>query len=219
MLKKESEWIQNILEKLQINSSTRILNFGSQTLKQLKYQPYLRNFILRINQYNAEIINLDIKEGEGVDIVGNILENSVANKLAGFKFDIILLNNVLEHVESIESICQRIESIIASGGHIIFSGPYKYPKHLDPIDNMFRPEVKDVSSLFPKCRVIESEIIKDITYFENLLSSPSNFISEVVRLLLPFYKYYKWKNIVLPKIKWLNKNFEVTCVLLKKINK
>lgn len=219
MLNKESNWIQNILEKLEINSSSKILNFGSQTKKQLQNQPALRNVVLKIYQCNSKLINLDINEGEGVDIVGNILEDSFASKLSKLNFDIILVNNVLEHVENIELICQQLQSIIKIGGYIIFSGPYKYPKHLDPIDNMFRPEVEEVAKYFPKCKILESALLKEVTYSGYILSSPRIFISEIARLLIPFYKYNKWKTIVISKLKWLNKHFQVICVHLQKVDK
>jgi len=217
MLKNESIWIKQKLSELNISNNTKILNFGSQSKKKLVYQPFFRrNVLAYILDRRAKIINFDIEDSEGVDIFGDILDVSVFKKLKEMEFDIVLLNNVLEHVDNIKGICERIELILPAGSNVLFTGPYKYPVHLDPIDNLFRPRPEDLIKLFYQCRVLSSSIVKEINYFQKITSNFSTFIIEVTRILTPFYKFNKWRSIVVPKWKWLFKSFEVTVAFIEK---
>ena len=109
-----------------------------------------------------------------------------------------------------------MEEILPKGGYLLFSGPYIYPKHLDPIDNLFRPESNDLIKYFNALDIVEESILKDYTYFYYLSRNWRLFIGTFIRILSPFYKFNKWRTIVIPKLRYLNRNYEVTCVLLRK---
>ena len=49
-----------------------------------------------------------------------------------------------------------------------------------------------------------------------LFSSPLELLFSLIRLSAFYYKFNKWKHVVVPKYKWLFKNFEVTTALFKK---
>ena len=217
MLIKEAEYLKTLLDSLNITENTILLNVGSQNKQYLKENPHINeNIIIPILQSKATLINFDLLPGEGVDINGDIYDETVFQKLKDLKPDIILLFNILEHVSEIDKFANKIENIINNNGYIIFSGPYKYPKHFDPIDNMFRPEPIELNQLFKNCKLIKSKIIidyKDIYYQTRSLKI---FIKTFLRYLAPFYKYKKWKEVVLPRLKWLFKNFEAVIVLLQK---
>ncbi|OBQ33891.1 MAG: hypothetical protein AN485_17485, partial [Anabaena sp. MDT14b] len=44
-------------------------------------------------------------------------------------------------------------------GYIFVTVPYKYPYHRDPIDTMFRPDIQELSSLFPDFKIVNGEIL------------------------------------------------------------
>lgn len=125
---------------------------------------------------------------------------------------------MLEHIEKIEPFCRRISELLEKNGIIIFSGPYDYPVHYDPIDNGFRPKVDDVVKLFPGFKILKSEIVTDFNYSFYLFNNYKLFLLTFLRVLIPFYKFKKWKKVVLPKFKYWNKNFKVTCIIIQKIN-
>lgn len=213
---KESEYLKTIIEELPIDDNTNILNIGSQSESYIKTQPYIRrNIVEPTKKKKAKIVNLDIFEGPGVDLVGDITDKRFAEEIKN-KFNIIYSFNVLEHVTDIAKFTRALESIVPSGGYILISVPYKYPIHYDPIDNGFRPKPNELLNYFTNCEIQKSEIVQDFTYWYYLTSSPKRIITEIVRILTPFYRFNKWKKVVIPKIKWINKKFEVTCVLLKK---
>jgi len=216
MLIKESEYLKELLELLP-KEKLKVLNFGSQSKEYIKRQPHInKNIILPILQKGHTLFNVDIVEMEGVDLVGDIFDDEFYSKLIKKDFDVILVFNLLEHVNDISLMVEKIQGIIPKGKFIIFSGPFSYPKHYDPIDNLFRPDIEEVTKLFNKCVLIKGKKVKDFKYIKYLILFPTSFISLILRTFAFFYKYDKWKNIIIPKYMWLFKNFETTCVLFRK---
>ena len=217
MLIKESEYLKELICALP-KENLKILNFGSQSSKYLKKQPYIyENIINTVIKEGHTITNLDLQDVDGVDLVGDIFNDDFFLKLKEMNFDVIFVFNILEHVTKLELMISRLQELVKSGKYILFSGPYKYPFHMDPIDNMFRPDVNEVSNLFNKCVKISGKQLLDYPYSKYLFKSSFVFIKEVFRIVAFFYKFEKWKKVVLPKLKWIFTRFEVTCVLFKKL--
>lgn len=216
MLVNEAKWIGELINYLPLTKDSVVLNFGSQTLKYNKESKHLIDFVVNPIKQKCQLKNLDLQKSAGIDYSGDILDDTFFNKLTSIQFEGIFLCNVLEHVTNIEGIAQRVGKLIKPGGFLIFSGPYEYPIHYDPIDNGFRPKVEDVICLFENFKIIQAEIVTDYTYSYYLKKNNKQLILTFVRVLTPFYKYYKWKNVVLPKFKWWNKQFKVTCVFMQK---
>lgn len=216
MLIKESIFLKELIQELP-KKNLKVLNFGSQSSTFLKSQPYIyENIIKPTLELGHTIENLDIRNVEGADIVGDIFDDVFFAKLKEMHFDVIFVFNLLEHVSDLELMVARIQELISKGKYIIFSGPYKYPVHLDPIDNGFRPDVQQVTRLFTNCNLVRGEAVVDYTYKRYLFSSPKFLLINFVRLTAFFYKYNKWRKVVIPKYRWLFKKYEVTCVLLEK---
>lgn len=216
MLIKEAIWLGEQIDKISLTNKSIVLNFGSQTFKYNKDKEYILDFFIEPLKNKCQIKNLDLQSGPGIDYSGNILDDSFFSKLSSIQFDGVLVCNVLEHVTDIESIVARICRIVKPGGFILFSGPYKYPIHHDPIDNGFRPTIKEVEMLFENFKTVNAAVVKDYTYFDYLRKNPKLLLTSFVRLLLPFYKFKKWKEVFLPRFKWVNRQFQITCVLMKK---
>lgn len=216
MLIKEAEWIGTQIPTLPLKRKSVVLNFGSQTLKYNKEKKHLIDFVIGPIRQKCQLKNLDLQEGYGIDYSGDIFDDTFYNKLASIQFDGVLLCNVLEHVENIKGITKRIAKIIKPGGFLIFTGPYEYPKHYDPIDNGFRPEIKEVANLFNNFKIIQAEIVIDYTYAYYLRKNKKLLLPRLVRILTPFYRFNKWKDVVIPRLRWWNKPYKVTCILMQK---
>lgn len=217
MLIKESLWIKEVINGLNLPHGTKILNIGSQDEKYLKWQYYIKENILdTCAEKGYQIVNLDIKPGKGIDIVGDICKEETQIKLKRMKISIIFLFNILEHVPDIQLFCNSIEKILPKEGYILFSGPYDFPKHLDPIDNLFRPKPDDLLQYFNDSNLVDSVILEDYTYSYYIFRSWRQFFNTILRILSPFYKFRKWRTIVIPKLRYLNKPYKTTGVILKK---
>jgi len=219
MLINEAKWIHQVIKKIPIKKNRVVLNFGSQNVNYNKANSHILEYVINPLKNECIVKNLDVQSGINIDYSGDILNDDYYSYLLAQHFDGVLLNNVLEHVADYKELAFRVGQIIEPGGFLIFTGPYKYPLHLDPIDNGFRPNINEIADLFKGFEVIEGRIIEDFTYSYYLKNNLSLLLVTVLRVLTPFYRFNKWKNIVLPKFLWWNKNFEVTCVLLQKEKK
>jgi hypothetical protein len=123
---------------------------------------------------------------------------------------------VLEHVADIRLVCDRVQELLAANGFIVFTGPRNFPKHYDPIDNGFRPDIREVEALFPGLKYIRGEVVTDYTYRYYLTKNFKSLVKTILRILAPFYRFEKWKSVVIPKFAYWNQNFTVTCVILQK---
>jgi SAM-dependent methyltransferase len=216
MLINEAKWIGAIIPSLPLTKESIVLNFGSQSLKYNNENKQLMDFVINPLKERCQLRNLDVQTGPGIDYSGDLFDDVFFKKLKLIRFEGVLLCNVLEHVTNIEELARRVGELIKPGGFLIFTGPYQYPVHYDPIDNGFRPEVDEVVGLFAGYQKVKGDIITDFNYSYYMLSSCKQFSLMLLRVVTPFYKYKKWKRVVLPKFLWWNRAFMVTCVLMKK---
>jgi len=150
----ESKWIKEVLNKIEVAKDNNIaLNLGSSTsyFREVA-QPHIQNQVLAPLIKNGwNVINVDLKYSEGVDIVGDICsENFLQNVPSA---SLVICTNLLEHVKDISLVIKNLLGSVIHDGYILLTVPYKFRKHLDPIDNMFRPTPNEIVNLFPQGRI------------------------------------------------------------------
>lgn len=223
----ESIWISEHIFKY-AKSGDKLLNIGSSTFDfRSIIQPHIeQNIFSKLKERGIATIHTDIQNSKGVDLVGNLLDEEFVKVLEKEKFDFILCSNLLEHLEEINPICHIIERILKKNGFAIITVPYNYPYHLDPIDNMFRPTVKELAEKFSALEHLNGEILEaksynsklnttENNYFQKLKNNPKMLLLILIRSLLPFYKFSVWKKTIFGVLR-LFRPFSVTCLVLKK---
>lgn len=219
MLINESLWLKNAIKSLPLPQGAKVLNFGSQRLRSLRFQPYIqKNIYLSVAEKQWNMVNFDLVPGEGVDISGDIMDDEILRKVISYNFNALFLFNVLEHVVDIALIAHRIGLIVPANGYLLVSVPYHYPVHNDPIDNRFRPTPEELARYFPGFTVLRSEIVYDHTFLYYLTNNINVLVKFIFRLATPFYKYNNWKTQV-AKLPYLFKKFSVTVLALQKVSK
>jgi len=162
VLEQEAVWLGKALAARA--GISPLLCLGSSTEKYRTVdQPYIDEFIYRpLKDRGVEVVNLDIKLAEGVDVVGDITDPSFRNsQLSCRSWGAVLCSNLLEHVEDPGQICRAIEDVLPVGGFAFVTGPKRYPLHNDPIDTLFRPSPEELSKFFPRMMVEEGEEVPD----------------------------------------------------------
>lgn len=220
MIEKEAIWLgKEILELSKEFGHPHVLNVGSSTLDFRKNgQPHIdREIFAPLRKAQVSITHLDMKKEEGVDIVGDLTDPSFLQKIQK-KYNIILCNNLLEHVENPQEICSALLSAVTVDGYIVLSVPYCYPYHNDPIDTMLRPSPTELHHFFPKTQIVREAIIEiPDTHFRLLVRNPKDLLIFGLRLVTPFYKPGSWRKIV-AGVPHLFKPFQVSCLIIKKNN-
>lgn len=213
MLFEEAKFIGKIMYELNPEDVFPLCNLGSSNDELAKLrQPWIDEFIFKpARDSDYKVVNIDIKEHPGVDLVGDVTDPRFMEKLKLLGFKSVICSNLLEHVpnESVIDICDSLMQFIPKKGYLFISGPYKFPYHPDPIDTMFRPNIKELSLLFPDTTQIEGKIITS-----NDHRKPIELIKNIVRIFLPFYKPKEW--LFFPRqFPWLFRNYKATCIVLQ----
>ena len=213
MLCEEAKFIGKIMYELDPKDVFPLCNLGSSNDELAKLrQPWIDEYIFKpARESNYKVVNVDIKEHPGVDLVGDVTDPKFMNNLKEMGFKSVICSNLLEHVpkESITEICESLIEFIPTNGYMFVSGPYKFPYHPDPIDTMFRPNIEEMAECFPNTTLIEGSIITS-----NDHRKPLELIKNIARIFMPFYKPKEW--LFFPRqFPWLFRNYKATCIVLQ----
>lgn len=111
-------------------------------------QPYIWKNLLKPLKEKNKLINLDLKENKGIDIVADCCNMSI---IKDDSYDVVLFNSGIEHINEPKKALAEIKRVLKKEGFAIISAPGVYPKHNDPIDTMLRlPDKKSWKLLLEK---------------------------------------------------------------------
>ena len=227
MFREEAEKIGNILESYEKNDINPVLEIGSSTYKfRNKIKPHIaKNIHSKLSNRGIKIIlsdfkpDLDIKNSED-QIIGDVFDEKVFNKMQDVKPKCILLCNILEHVNNPNDLCKRILQIANEKTIIVVTVPFSFPYHRDPIDTLFRPSPKELVANFTDVELIHKEIIEGTNFGEqlkelSLFSAFSRIAKEVIKIIIHLITF-QIKKIKYSRLFWLRKNYSVSLVVMKK---
>lgn len=191
----ESQWIGQRLAAIPDGNLFPLLNVGSSTLEfRTRTQPYIdQNIFAPLRVRGGKVVHLDMKQAPGVDVVGNLLDARFLEELSAMKIHSVMVSNLLEHVTNPQELCGVLLKLVMPGGYIIVTGPHQYPFHLDPIDTMFRPTIKEMHAYFPQTTIIDSAIIDGGNWRQwNVAERGRPLWRMILRLSIPIYRPRKW---------------------------
>jgi hypothetical protein len=184
MFEAEAQRLCEIL--LERGDVSPLLNLGSSTAAfRVHVKPHIEDRLFApLREAGIEIAHCDLKAGEGVDIVGDILDPVVRRRLAGRGFRCVLAANLLEHVADRAAAAAACEEIVGLGGLILATVPSSAPYHADPIDTLFRPDPCELAALFRRSRMLSEEEVTGPTYAERIAAENSSLPKEIAGTLL-----------------------------------
>ena len=160
---------------LDLQGISPLLNLGSSTghFREV-IQPHIeRELFEPLREAGVQVVHCDLKDDEGVDLAGDILDPGVMRRLKTGGFKCILLSNLLEHVRDREAVAVACEEIVGPGGFILATVPSSYPFHADPIDTYYRPSPTELAKTFAKSELLIGEEVAEPTYAEELKARAS----------------------------------------------
>jgi len=209
VLVREAQWIGKTL--LQMSSEMggiTLLNLGSSTSEfRSQNQPYIdsRIFVpLKSDPRNSDV-HCHLKADIGVDVSVDITDESCLPVLTEFHCDAVLVSNLLEHVEDINLTVNNIGALVPPSGNLILTGPLIFPYHPDPIDNMFRPTLQEVSDLFKDFEIkdwFEARHTNIVTATQTSVFSRAKGSTSVIKAQLQGKGESAWKILRTPVSAW-----------------
>ena len=217
MLINESIWLGKCASKIPEQSLSPLLNIGSQSADFAGMTPWIySNFLGPLKSRGVKIVNTDLIASEGVDLVGDLLDEKFVSEIREMGFKSVVCTNLLEHVADPALVARNISKTVPVGGYIFVSCPRRFPYHPDPIDNGFRPDPKELVSHFPCTQVVESGIVECETGWEHLGQGGKSRARKLCRLALPFIRPKGWMDTA-RTLAWSFRKFSATCAILVRI--
>jgi hypothetical protein len=161
----------------QSNMPKGLLSLGSQgeEFRNLG-QPWLADMHTILEaEFGLKTLHSDIFPGPGVDLIIDVMDPNLVDILDPFSDHGIMVCNLLEHLEDHETFLYRLRGCMKPGQLLILSGPIDFPFHPDPIDNMFRPEVEEVThSLATGYNILFSGEAREYFYWDMFFRLPGS---------------------------------------------
>lgn len=217
MLIAEADWFARQIDRLDFPARPLVLNLGSQTEEFVReHQPWLEEvFLAALRRRGARVVNVDLQQAPGVDLVGDLMDPAFQQQLAARRPAVFIVCNVLEHVRDPRALAAAIAAVIGPDTLLLVSCPRRYPYHPDPLDNGLRPSVADLAGLFPGMDLVAGEEVMDHPYLAYLRRQRGLWVRKLARLLLPFVNYPGWRQ-TLDFLPWWFRRFSATCAILRR---
>lgn len=163
-----------------------VLELGSSTAAfRTVQQPHIDRFIhAPLRARGVKVVHTDLRDGEGIDISGDIYEPDVRERLTSLGARTVLCCNIFEHVTDRSNFASICDEILRPGGFIIVSVPCRYPYHLDPIDTMYRPAPEELVDLFPGYKVEVAERVTGGSFWTDIDRRPVGVLRSLARVLV-----------------------------------
>jgi hypothetical protein len=218
MLLDEARWIRHTLGSLEVGKLSPLLNVGSSTAEfRERVQPWIDEEIFApLRRRGVSVHHLDIQQGQGIDLHGDLDDETFVAGLREGKYHSLLCCNVLEHLRNPAVIVKRLEEIVPVGGYLLFTVPNQFPFHPDPIDTMFRPDLGDLVKLFTLCKLVEGEMPYCGSGWDYVERDPRIMFAKVKRRLASRRESGGLPGTV-SFAPWLFRRFRMTCALFERI--
>lgn len=216
----EASTIARWIAELELPKGAVCLNVGSSTGKfRREAQPHIeRELFAPLAKAGLRVIHCDMKQAEGVDEVGDVLNAAFRERLRAYEAQVLICSNLLEHLKDPHAFAAACGELVAPGGHGLITVPYSYPYHPDPIDTMLRPSPEQLAAMLPGWELERAEVLVSGTYRDDLRASGRPFYllaNQLARAAMPFYRPSQWRHIA-HRLLWLFRRYTVSMVQLRK---
>ena len=220
MRPEEAETLARWVRELELEPGSVCLNIGSSTKAfREQMQPHVaERFVHPLEQDGIRFVHCDMKQAEGVDEVGDLLEPDYRRRLRGYGATLLVCSNLLEHLTEPQRFANACGELVRDGGFGLFSVPLSYPYHPDPIDTMLRLTPTELAAMLPDWTLVRSEKLEAGSYWADLKHSGSpwsRLARQALRVVLPFYRPSQWRANA-SRLSWLFRRYSVSIVLLQK---
>ncbi|MER3415874.1 MAG: methyltransferase type 11 [Gemmataceae bacterium] len=223
MLPREAEWFGAVLSVCADAELFPFLHVGSQSEHfRCRVQPWIEQAIFApLRRRGGPIVHLDLYPAPGVDLVGDICDPRLLQELERTRWQAIMCCNVLEHVGAPRSLAEHLLRLLAPGGLLFVSCPYRFPWHPDPIDNGLRPDVQELAAFFPGTDMVHGARVAGGTLTGYLLArgwscAPVAGGASHAQPGKSVPTYSERVKHLLGSLPWLVRQFWVSCLVVRK---
>ena len=218
MFEAEAVWLREIL--LEQGDISPLLNLGSSTRAfREQAKPHIeRELFAPLRAAGVAVVHSDLKQADGVDVAGDIMDPAVRAALKARGFKTLLIANMLEHVGDRAAVIAACEEIVGPSGLILATVPSSFPYHADPIDTGYRPRPEALAAAFSGSAPLLSDEVKGRTYKEEIAARGTTWWGELGRtcgfVLLALFRPKSFR-ARLSRWRWYRRPFAVSLALVR----
>jgi SAM-dependent methyltransferase len=216
----EAECIRTLVASVDMVPGVVCLNIGSSTkhFREIE-QPHIGAKLIRpLEDAGVRFVHCDLKDADGVDLVGNVLDAGFQQRMAENQADVLLCCNILEHLSDPQAFSDACAELVKPCGYMVVSVPLSYPYHPDPIDTMLRATPVELANFFSGWEIVRAEVVRSQTFLHEVLAKPrgvSTLILHILKVIFPIYRPTRWWEKT-HRLMWLFRPYTVSVVLLRK---
>lgn len=218
MWKEEAVWIGEQIKSLNFcGKRIKCLNIGCSTKHYRESaKPYIHQYVMQPILHLGTITHLDAKQDVGVDVCGDLADPVFREKIAEEKYDLILCNNVLTHVQDPDHVYETISRCLSGDGVVILSAPTQYPYCADPFDSKYRPSRADIEKKLPTLETIRFVRLESSeTMLTRFMANKILLLAFLLNVFVPRRGLRVWKNVAGDLID-LNKRFATLGLVMQR---
>lgn len=174
MMRREASWLGSALAQYSRDDLDPILSVGSGTAAfRATFQPWIEPAVYRpLAARGVTVLHHEMEPAEGIDVVGDLANPIVRNRLAELGVRTVLCLNVFEHVLDRDGLAQSLLASVPRGGLVVVTVPRRFPYHADPIDTLFRPDPSQLAALFDGHEIVDSGTVTCESLASHWLGKP-----------------------------------------------
>jgi hypothetical protein len=197
-----------------------VLNLGSgpRRVREVN-KPHVHTLTIEpLTRVGYRVVHSDLVADDGVDMAGDLFDPALQARLRGLDAALVMFCNVLEHLPArlLPRLPAALDAVVPPGGLLLMAAPNSYPYHPDPIDNLARPSLEDLSAMFPGWHTVDRVLLEAEGYGpEFRRGSLWKRTRKLLRLLFPFVRPRRWLSHA-HRMLWLRRPYRHALVLLRK---
>lgn len=158
-MRAEARWLGKFLGALDPEDLGVVLSVGSGTpTVRNTLQPWIGSSVFDpLAHRGVRVLHHELEPGEGIDVAGDLMDETVISQLRQLGVHTVLCLNVLEHVRDPRALATSLLATVAEGGRVVFTVPRRFPYHPDPLDSMLRPTPDQLQDLLPTSARVEGK--------------------------------------------------------------
>src|SRR6185503_19230480 len=125
----EAAYIGARLQEIPVEQLSPVLNLGSsnETFRTRTHPHVDREIFFPLVARGARVIHADMKEDDGIDIVGDVYDPAFQERCRSLRPRTVLCCNILEHVQNAAGFADIVSALVPVDGYLVVSVPRSYP--------------------------------------------------------------------------------------------
>ncbi|MDP2620658.1 MAG: hypothetical protein Q8P46_10880 [Hyphomicrobiales bacterium] len=168
----EAKRIETVLSLLTAEAIDPCLYVGSSAVNQpAADEPFVdQRLFAPLRARGVRVVYVETRKADGVDLVGDMLDESFQTELKKLRPRLILSPHLPERLSDLAEFAKACARIIEPEGFLLIVRPSFHRNPPDPAPTLYRPGIELMRRIFPDFQVLAQNIVSDRTGFSEFVN-------------------------------------------------